>query len=228
MAFEKLAREQQNRIINAACEVFAKRGYRKASTKDIAEAAGISKSVLFKYFSSKENLYLQLIRLASDSISEADNLARAEQAEDDSRFSLMRRSARIRLSLFKQYPWIYRFSYTAAFDTDPFVKELVSKELEHYRSQRQAAGEHQWAADGTSHGLGDYVGLRQDFPLETARQIILWVSQGYLEEQLNKGSIEPDELEQGFERWIDVLELLLKGGSGDSDQTSGKVGAESE
>ncbi len=75
MAFEKLEKEKQNKIINAACEVFARHGYKKGSMKDIAEMAGISKSVLFKYFSTKQNLYVRVFRLASDSISEADAIS---------------------------------------------------------------------------------------------------------------------------------------------------------
>ena len=55
-----------------------------------------------------------------------------------------------------------------------------------------------------------YQGLRKDIPLDIARQVILWVSQGYLEEKLYQDEIDPDGLEQGFARWIDVLELMLK------------------
>ena len=206
MAFEKLEKEKQNKIINAACEVFARHGYKKASMKDIAEAAGISKSVLFKYFSTKQNLYVRVFKLASDSISEADNIARAEGKRDSDIFSLMRRSAKTRLSLFKEYPWIYKFSYTAAFDGDPFVRELVKKELEDYRRANTANGQidRQSATD-------DFKGIREDIPPAIARQIILWISQGYLEERLYRDDIDPDGLEQGFEKWIDILEILLKG-----------------
>jgi TetR/AcrR family transcriptional regulator len=205
MSFEKLEKEKQNRIINAACEVFARHGYKKGSMKDIAEAAGISKSVLFKYFSTKQNLYVKVFRLASDSIREADNLARTQEDRDADMFSLMRRSAKTRLSLFKEYPWIYKFSYTAAFDGDPFVRELMIKELENYRQANMKDGQidRQGVAD-------DYKGLREDIPPSITRQIIIWISQGYLEERLYQDDIDPDGLEQGFEKWIDIMEILLK------------------
>jgi TetR/AcrR family transcriptional regulator len=206
MPFEKLEKEKQNKIINAACEVFARHGYKKASMKDIAEIAGVSKSVLFKYFSTKQNLYMKVFRLSSDSISEADNIARAEGERDSDMFSLMRRSAKNRLSLFKEYPWIFKFSYTAAFDSDPFVRELVKREFKNYRQANTKDGQfdHQGVTD-------DYKGLRDDLSPAITRQIIFWVSQGYLEERLYQDDIDPDGLEQGFEKWIDVLELLLKG-----------------
>lgn len=206
MAFEKLEKEKQNKIINAACEVFARHGYTKGSMKDIAEIAGISKSVLFKYFSTKQNLYRMVFRLASDSNREADNMAHAEGERDSDMFSLMRRSAKTRLSLFKEYPWIYKFSYTAAFDGDPFVRELVKRELENYRQANTKNGQNnrQGVPD-------DFKGLREDIPPSISRQIIFWISQGYLEERLYREDIDPDGLERGFEKWIDILEILLKG-----------------
>jgi AcrR family transcriptional regulator len=206
MAFEKLEQEKQNEIINAACEVFARHGYKKGSMKDIAEMAGISKSVLFKYFSTKQNLYVRVFRLASDSIREADNIARVQEKRDSDMFSLMRRSAKTRLSLFKEYPWIFKFSYTAAFDGDPFVRELVKRELENYRQANTNNGQNN--RQGVS---DDFKGLRADIPPAISRQIIFWISQGYLEERLYRDDIDPDGLERGFEKWIDVLEILLKG-----------------
>lgn len=211
MTFEKLEKEKQNKIINAACEIFAKHGYKKASMKDIAEAAGISKSVLFKYVSNKENLYMKIFRLASDSIIEADEISYAEEGSDSDMFSLMRRNAKTRLSLFKEYPWIYKFAYTAAFDNDCFVKEHVRRELENYRKPRFNTSELK------SEHNNVYKGLRADIPPTIAKQLILWVSQGYLEEKLFKDEIDPDELEKGFEAWIDILEILLQGSNKSCD-----------
>lgn len=46
-------------MLGAALEVFGRDGYRHAHTEEIARRAGISKGLLFYYFSSKENLYRQ-------------------------------------------------------------------------------------------------------------------------------------------------------------------------
>jgi TetR/AcrR family transcriptional regulator len=203
MTFERLEKEKQNKILNAACEVFGRHGYKKASMKDIAKTAGVSKSVLFKYFTTKQNLYVTVFKLASERIKAADNMARAENPAD--MFLLMRRSARIRLSLFKEYPWIYKFSYTAAFDGDPFVRKLVKKELAAYRRAVKKDGQ----AKGRRE-TDDFTGLREDISPAIARQIIFWISQGYLEDRMYREDTDPDGLERGFEEWIDVLETLLK------------------
>jgi TetR/AcrR family transcriptional regulator len=47
----------RRRILDAAERVFAERGYAGAATREIAEAAGIRKRMLFYYFASKEALY---------------------------------------------------------------------------------------------------------------------------------------------------------------------------
>ncbi len=203
MTFEKLEPDKQNVIVNAACEIFARHGYKKASMKDIAVVAGVSKSVLFKYFTNKQTLYQYIFRVSSDSIRAADDAARLEGREDPDLFSLMRRSAKTRLALFTEHPWIFKFSYTAAFDPDPFVKELVKHELEEYRKIQIENSENRDQPD-------DYRGIRKDIPLSEAKQIIYWISQGYLEEKLNSNQIDPDALASGYEQWIGILEKLLK------------------
>jgi AcrR family transcriptional regulator len=45
------------RILDAAEALFAERGYGAASTREIAERAGIGKRMLFYYFASKETVY---------------------------------------------------------------------------------------------------------------------------------------------------------------------------
>jgi TetR/AcrR family transcriptional regulator len=51
------ADEVRQRLLDAAEEVFAARGYRGASTREIAERAGIGKRMLFYYFASKQAVY---------------------------------------------------------------------------------------------------------------------------------------------------------------------------
>ena len=45
--FFDLKKDKQDRIINAALQVFALNGYRHASTDDIVKLASISKGLLF-------------------------------------------------------------------------------------------------------------------------------------------------------------------------------------
>lgn len=55
------AGERREQIIDVAIPVFARRGFHGASMNDVAEAAGVTKPVLYQHFASKQDLYLALI-----------------------------------------------------------------------------------------------------------------------------------------------------------------------
>lgn len=52
------------RILEAAASLFAENGYDAVSMNAIAERAGVSKANIFHHFSSKESLYLAVVRAA--------------------------------------------------------------------------------------------------------------------------------------------------------------------
>lgn len=53
--------EARKRLLAAALDQFALRGYAATSVRELCEAAGVTKPVLYYYFKSKEGLYLQLM-----------------------------------------------------------------------------------------------------------------------------------------------------------------------
>ena len=58
--FFALPVQKQEAILNAGFCVFSQNSYKKSPTSEIADAAGISKSLLFHYFYNKRELYLFL------------------------------------------------------------------------------------------------------------------------------------------------------------------------
>jgi TetR/AcrR family transcriptional regulator len=57
----RIQREKQDRILEAALEVFSVNGFRGATIDQVAEAAGMSKPNLLYYFPRKEEIYKRLI-----------------------------------------------------------------------------------------------------------------------------------------------------------------------
>ena len=55
--FKNVDPEKRDRIINSALEEFSKNRFEKASTNNIVKNAGISKGLLYHYFTSKKSLY---------------------------------------------------------------------------------------------------------------------------------------------------------------------------
>lgn len=50
-----------NRLMKKAEELFISLGYKAVSMEEIAEAAGISKMTIYKHFSSKEDLFIEVV-----------------------------------------------------------------------------------------------------------------------------------------------------------------------
>ena len=53
--------DARERLLAAALDQFTRRGYAATSVRELCQAAGITKPVLYYYFKSKEGLYLQLM-----------------------------------------------------------------------------------------------------------------------------------------------------------------------
>ncbi|MDN5761866.1 MAG: TetR/AcrR family transcriptional regulator [Microlunatus sp.] len=67
----RMPRDQRRaQLLDAASDVFTSKGYHAAAMDDIAEAAGVSKPVLYQHFGSKLDLYLALLDASCDRLLE--------------------------------------------------------------------------------------------------------------------------------------------------------------
>ena len=73
--------QRRAQLLDAASEVFTTRGYHAAAMDDIADAAGVSKPVLYQHFESKLDLYLALLDRSCERL--ADVVADALTSTDD-------------------------------------------------------------------------------------------------------------------------------------------------
>jgi AcrR family transcriptional regulator len=55
------AEETRQRILQAAAQVFAEAGYVRATTRALADAAGVNEVTLFRHFGNKQNLFAAVI-----------------------------------------------------------------------------------------------------------------------------------------------------------------------
>jgi len=55
------ADERRRQLFTVALNLFAERGFRSTTMDDIAEAAGVTKPLVYQHFSSKRALYLELV-----------------------------------------------------------------------------------------------------------------------------------------------------------------------
>ena len=55
--------ERKKQLLRVALDVFIEKGYYGTSTREIARRAGVSSGLLFHYFSNKDSIYLELVKI---------------------------------------------------------------------------------------------------------------------------------------------------------------------
>lgn len=59
------AEDRRRQIVQVAMKLFAESGFRGTTTKEIAQAAGVSEAIIFRHFATKEELYTAIIDFKS-------------------------------------------------------------------------------------------------------------------------------------------------------------------
>src|SRR5438067_11056945 len=76
MASPRLDSEERRKaIVSAAVPLFARDGFAGTTTRELAEAAGISEALLFKHFPTKKLLYREILRLGCEGDPALEKLA---------------------------------------------------------------------------------------------------------------------------------------------------------
>lgn len=123
---ERQAAARKKRILDAAARVFARKGYQRATTKEIADEADVGEGTIYSYFASKRDLLLKLVSSMSEPLVTAP-----EGVPPDDFEALMAAFLRDRLTLTKQNLDLTRvLLYEARFDDDlrrEYVENVLCK-----------------------------------------------------------------------------------------------------
>lgn len=116
--FWDLKKSRQDNMINGALKVFARDGFRHASTDEIVTEASISKGLLFHYFHSKVGLYEFLTEYcARFALVEL----RSELGKRDvfPFFDLQHRLTAVESAVMRKYPYLFLFFEKVYSDEKP-------------------------------------------------------------------------------------------------------------
>ena len=102
-------------ILTEAARIFARKGYEGASMRDIAEACGISKSLLYHHFTSKEEIYS---RVAVGATKELYQFVVEHVPQDATPTEKIRAFMMATAEYFRRHRWAWIAS-TTAFWNDP-------------------------------------------------------------------------------------------------------------
>jgi TetR/AcrR family transcriptional regulator len=139
--------ERRQQLIDAALRVFAERGFRGATTREIAAAAGVTEAVIFQHFPDKDSLYAAILEQkagepqAEQWLSELETRAAANDDEGVIRTLYTRI-----LGQHERDPYFLRLMVYSALEQHPLARRLHAQSTRLYQfldgfiRDRQRAG----------------------------------------------------------------------------------------
>lgn len=188
--FFQLPMEKQQRIINAAYKVFSENNYKKAPISEIADEGGVSKALLFHYFTNKLELYMFLWNSSIEQIHKASSEYRVTDTTDF--FEMIHRSLLAKCSVIRSYPYLYQFAVKAYYEQEPKIKSSIQ---ESFYAVNKSSENILWETVDVSK-------FRQDIDTRLVYQELLWTSDGYLRQMVLSRELDADKMENDFERMI--------------------------
>lgn len=190
--FFDLKKEKQDRMINASLKIFALNGYQHASTDDIVKEAGISKGLLFHYFTSKLGLYTFLadycVRFMILDISTGVN-----ERETDY-FKLIRELEGAKLKVLKNYPYMQQFLNRMEQETAEEALTVTQEQRDNlagvYREIMNRADVSRFHPEADSVRIG--------------RMIRITLS-GLMSESIRKGSFQPERFYTEAQKYLQMI-----------------------
>ena len=189
--FFLLPEEKQQAIINAGYRVFSRNCYKNSPMSEIAEAVGISKSLLFHYFHNKKELYLFLWeKCAAVTI---EFLTRHDCYSQRDLFESMKRGMRAKMEIIRQYPDMAGFTIKAFYETDREINAAIQESYHRHFNLKADRARLNFDPEQFIPGL--------DIPM--MYRDMYWASEGYLWEMVQRGNVDTEQMEKDFTKLMD-------------------------
>jgi TetR/AcrR family transcriptional regulator len=194
--FFSLPAEKQRAIINAGYRVFSQNSYKNSPMSEIAEAAGISKSLLFHYFHNKKELYMFLWdECAETTIRYLTEFGCYEQKD---LFESMERGLRAKMEVCRLYPDMANFTIKAFYEKDTDISAAVQKSYHKYFNLKEDQTRLNMDPEQFIPGLDISMMYREMY----------WASEGYIWEMVQRGNVDMAQMEKGFSRLMNFWKSI--------------------
>jgi AcrR family transcriptional regulator len=188
---------KRERLVTAAAQVFAARGYRNATMDEIAQAAGTAKGTLYLYFKDKEALFYAVFEwLTTQTLARDSTVSREEAPALQRLYALAEAAARFMAENREWFPLTLEV-WAAAGSTES--RERFATALREMYAQYRVV-----IADiiRTGQQRGE---LRADLDADALAAVLIGAMDGLLLQCWFDSSLDPLPLLQGF------FEPLLRG-----------------
>ncbi|SDI03867.1 TetR/AcrR family transcriptional regulator [Alteribacillus bidgolensis] len=198
-SFINLDHDKQQRILNAALEEFAEKGFKQASTNRIVKNARIGKGMIFYYFHNKKELYKYLIDYSiTFIINEYLNLIVTEETDFIER---MKQAAKAKFAAQAKNPNIFNFLGTAVLTEETEIPAELQKRLQEVQELGNSK-----LYDNIDKSL-----FKKEVDADKAFQLISWSIEGYqnhLKNTLKGKKLSSINLETYWEEFYEYLDVL--------------------
>ena len=197
--FFALPYERQQRILDAAYQVFSQSSYKGSSMSEIAACGGISKALLFHYFTNKKELYMYLWNHALEVTKQAVSEYKATETDDF--FEMLNRSLLAKCAMMEKYPYISAFSLNAYYEQYPEIKSAIE---DSFLQESQTSEKLVLSKINTAK-------LRKDIDKKAMYEEIFYAMDGYMLKKYRSGRVDPEEIEEEISVLINLWRTIYTG-----------------
>lgn len=193
--FFDLAKEKQDRMINAAIKVFAENGYKGASTDDIVKEAGISKGLLFHYFTNKIGLYTFVYDYSVRYM--MLEMTSAVSGNETDFFEVYKQAEYAKMQILKNYPYMQEFLNRAMYeDVSEALLAIENKRnllTDCYEKMRVQI---------------DFTVFKEEVEIDKLVKMLDLTIKGLMTEHFREGSFQPEMLYTEVVGYLDMMKKL--------------------
>jgi len=180
---------EKDQILDMCFELFVKHGYSKTSTAMLAEAAGISKGLIFHHFKNKKKLYIAILdKCFSDMAPEIDD--QIDLAGLDF-FEAKEKNGLARVDYLRRRPKVSKLMFEAFYNTP----EALTSEIQDFKIhlfKKFGAKEHE--KELQMRRLFNQLPLREDLDQAEAYELVQVISE-HFRKKLAKDTSDPSKMD---------------------------------
>lgn len=193
--FFDLSREKQDRMINGALEVFAKNGFKHASTDDMVKAVDVSKGLWFHYFGSKLGLYTFVYGYSVKYM--ILELSSVVDADEKNYFEIVKQIEYAKMRISKSYPYMTRFLEQASAETDKGVLEQTDQDRRIFQEKMTGLIKN-----------GEIPGIADKGKREKIKKIAQYTMDGIVKDKAL--SVEPEAVYREIKNYLELLNDMVR------------------
>lgn len=116
----------RDRILNAALDLFSEKGFHLTTVDEIADRAGVGKGTFYRYFSNKETLFNELVRLR---LKDLEKRAQSVLDGQDDVLTMITKYLHIYFEFFDSNQHLYRLIVQEQLDVGDQVRDLYVQKV---------------------------------------------------------------------------------------------------